>query len=133
MSQRKIFFEELKGFRRFHFSSVKNDYKKPENKATTEVASGEIEISSNEVHQLENCVASTSKSPKIQTEYLYEIKTCLRRKIMADLTKILAENQKQMLEVITTVRKTSVVQNLDNSDPENENVLPNTTSTSMKA
>ena len=52
---------------------------------------------------------------------------------MADLTKILAENQKQMLELITpAVRKTNVIQNLVNSDSEAEKILPNTTSTSIK-
>ena len=36
---------------------------------------------------------------------------------MADLTKISAENQIQMLELITpAVRKTNVIQNLDNSE-----------------
>ena len=59
-------------------------------KATTEVASEELETSSTETHQVENCVASTSKSPRIQTENLDEIKTCLRTEIMADLTRILA-------------------------------------------
>ena len=80
---------------------------------TTEVASGEFEVYPAEPHQVENCVASMSKSPRIQTENLDEIKTCLRKEKMADLTKILAENQKQMIELITpTVRKTNVVQNL---------------------
>ena len=46
---------------------------------------------------------------------------------MADFTKILAENQKQMLELITpAVRKTNAVQNVDNS------VLPNSNSTPIK-
>ena len=53
---------------------------------------------------------------------------------MADFTKILSENQKQMLELITpAVRKTNVIQNLDNSDSEAENLLPNTTSIKTKA
>ena len=48
---------------------------------------------------------------------------------MADLTKILTENQKQMLELLTpAVRNTNVVQILDNSDSETENFLPNTIS-----
>ena len=49
---------------------------------------------------------------------------------MAELTKILTENQKQMLKLLTTaVRKTNVVQNLDNFDSETEDILPNTIST----
>ena len=102
-------------------------------KATTEVASGELEASSAETYQVKSCVSSTSKSPRIQTLNLDEIKTCLRREIMADLTKILGENQKQMFDLITpAVRKTNVIQNLDNSDSEAENILPNTTSTLIK-
>ena len=99
----------------------------------TEVASGELEASSAEIYQVESCVASTSKSPRIQTENLDEIKTCLRREIMADLTKILAKNQKQMLELITpALRKNNIIQNLDNSASEAENIRSNTTSTPIK-
>ena len=80
--------------------------------------------------QVENSVVSTSKPPRIQTENLDEIKTCLRSGKMADLNKILTENQKKMLELSTpAVRKTNVVQNLDNFDSETENILPNTIST----
>ena len=102
-------------------------------KATTEVASGQLEASFVETNQVENCVASTSKSPRIQTENLDEIKTCLKREIRADLTKILGKNQKQMLELITpAVRKPNAVQNLDNSDSETETLLPNPTSFPIK-
>ena len=61
------------------------------------------------------------------------LKTSLRREIISDLTKILAENQKEMLKLIAPVVKnpTSVL-NLENSDSEPENVLPNTTSTPIK-
>ena len=51
---------------------------------------------------------------------------------MSDLTKILAENQKEMLKLIAPVVKTPATQNLENSDSEPKNVLPNTTSTSIK-
>ena len=68
-------------------------------KGTTEVASGELEAFSAETYQVESCVASTSKSPRIQTENFDEMKMCSWREIMADLTKILAENQKQLLEI----------------------------------
>ena len=52
---------------------------------------------------------------------------------MPDLTKIIAENQKEMLKLIApVVKKPTSVQNLENSDSEPETVLPNTTSTSIK-
>ena len=57
----------------------------------------------------------------------------LEREIMTDLTKILAENQKQLLAMITpAVRIISVIQNLDNSDSEAENIPPKTISTPIK-
>ena len=42
-------------------------------------------------------VARTSKSPKLHTENLEEMKSTLRKDITSDLAKILAENQKEML------------------------------------
>ena len=52
---------------------------------------------------------------------------------MSDLTKILAENQKEMLKLVAPViRKTSTFQNVETSDSESESILPNTTSTSIR-
>ena len=52
---------------------------------------------------------------------------------MSDFTKILAENQKEMLKLIAPVGKKPVtLQNLENSDSEPENVFPNATSTPRK-
>ena len=49
---------------------------------------------------------------------------------MSDLTKILAENQEEMLKLLApAVKKSITFQNLQNSDSEPENVFPNTTST----
>ena len=42
-------------------------------KATNDAASGEFEASSAVSHQVENCVVSTSKPPRIQTENLDEL------------------------------------------------------------
>ena len=55
--------------------------------------------------QNENHEAGTSKSPKIQTENLDEIKATLRKEILPDLTKILAENQRELLKLIALVAK----------------------------
>ena len=65
-------------------------------KAVAELAPGEFEASVAENSLPENLAAGPSKSPKIQTEKLDEIKTSLRKKIMSDLAKILADNQKDI-------------------------------------
>ena len=102
-------------------------------KPVAELASGEFEASTTENIQTESYVAGPSKSPKVQPEKLDEIKTSLRKEIMSDLTKILAENQKEMLKLIApAVKKPATVQNLKNSDSEPENLFPNTTSTPIK-
>ena len=98
-----------------------------------ELVSGEIEASPAENNQSESYVAGPSKSPKIQPEKLDEIKTSLRKEIMSDLTKTLAENQKEMLKLrARNVKKPLTLQNLENSDSESENILPNLTSTPIK-
>ena len=52
---------------------------------------------------------------------------------MSDLTKIHAENQKEMLKLVAPViKKTSTFQNVETSDSESESILPNTTSTSIR-
>ena len=103
-------------------------------KAVAELASGEFEASNFENNLVENLVAGPSNSPKIQPEELDEIKTSLRKEIMSDLTKIFADNQKDMLKRIASViKKSSTVQNLENSDSESESILPNTTSTPIRS
>ena len=65
-------------------------------------------------------VAGTIKSPKVQTENLEEMKSTLRKKILSDLTKILAENQNEMLNLVTAVAKQHATLNLtEESDSEN--------------
>ena len=66
-------------------------------KAVAELVSGDFETSITENFPPETLVASSSKVPRIEPENLAEIKTSLRKEIMSDLTKILAENQKEML------------------------------------
>ena len=73
--------------------------------AVEELVSTEIETPIPETNQNLNPVAGTSKSPKVLTENLEEIKSSLRKEIMSDLTKILAENQKEMLKLIAPTAK----------------------------
>ena len=64
-------------------------------KAVAELVSGDFEASLAENNSTENLIASSSKNPRLERENLEEIKTTLRKEIMSDLTKILAENQKR--------------------------------------
>ena len=75
-------------------------------KAAAELVSGEFEASVAENSPSENLVASNS--PRMQPENLEEIKLSLRKEIISDLTKILAENQNEMLELIAPLNKNSL-------------------------
>ena len=86
-----------------------------------------------EVNQNLNPVAGSSKSPRVTTENLEEIKSSLRKEIMSDLTKILAENQKEMLKLIAApVKKQTVIATAEETDSESENIPENITSTPIK-
>ena len=67
-------------------------------KDVAELVSGDFETSIVENNSSENLVAGPSKVPRVEPENLEEIKTSLRKEIMSDLTKILAENQKEILK-----------------------------------
>ena len=102
-------------------------------KATEELVSTEIETPIPEANQNLNPVAGTSKSPRILTENLEEIRSSLRREIMSDLTKILAENQKEMLKLIApTVKKQTIMTATEETDSDPENIPENATSTPKK-
>ena len=104
-------------------------------KAVAELVSGDFETSVTEHSPSENLVASSSKVPRIEPESLIEIKTSLRKEIMSmsDLTKILAENQKEMLKLIAPLNKKQTVHmNVQDSDSEPENVPVTRTSTPVK-
>ena len=78
-------------------------------------------------------VVGTSKSPKVQTEYLEKIKSTLWKEIQSDLTKILAENRKEMLKLKAPVAKKQAILTVPkDSDSESENVPPAITSTPVK-
>ena len=85
-------------------------------------------------NQSENPVVGTSKSPNVQTENLEETNSSLRKEILSDVTKILAENQKEMLRLIAPVaKKQTTVTVPEESDSESENVPPTVTSTPVKS
>ena len=66
-------------------------------KAVEELVSAENETPLAGISQNINPVVGTSKSPKVLTDNLEEMKSALRKEIMSDLAKILAKNQKEML------------------------------------
>ena len=102
-------------------------------KAVEELVSTEIETPLPETSQNSNPVAGMSKSPRVLTENLEEIKSSLRKDIMSDLTKILAENQKEMLKLIApTVKKRTIITATEETDSESENIPENATSTPIK-
>ena len=102
-------------------------------KAVEELVSTEIETPIPESSQNLNPVAGTNKSPRVLTKNLEEIKSSLRKEIMSDLTKILAENQKEMLKLIAPAsRKQTVITASEETDSESENGPENATSTPIK-
>ena len=79
-------------------------------------------------------VASTFKSPKLQSEKVDEMKTSLRLVVMSDLTKILAENYNEILQLIApTTKKASDLQILKDSDSEIDNVFSAPTSPPIRS
>ena len=102
-------------------------------KAVEELVSTEMETPITEVNQNLNPVVGSSKSPRVISENLEEIKSSLRKEIMSDLTKILAENQKEMLKLIAApVKKQTVIATTEETDSESENIPENVTSTPIK-
>ena len=102
-------------------------------KAVAELVSGDFEASLTENNSTENLIPSSSKNPRLELENLEEIKTTLRKEIMTDLTKILAENQKEMLKLIAPVnKKRPVSSNIQDSDSDQENISVTRTSTPVK-
>ena len=86
-----------------------------------------------EENQPVNLVAGMSKSPRLHTKNLDDIKSSLRKAIMSDSAKILAENQKEMLKLIEPPSKKLInLPETEYTDSETENVLPKITSTPVK-
>ena len=102
-------------------------------KAVAELASGDFETPVVENNSNENLIAGPSKNPRKETENLEEIKTSLRNEIMTDLTKIPAENQKEIFKLIALLsKKRSISANIQESDSEPEDVPVARTSTPVK-
>ena len=102
-------------------------------KAVEQLVSTEMETPIPETNQNLNPVAGTSKSPRVLAENLEEIRSSLRKEIMSDLTKILAENQKEMLKLIAPpVKKQTIITATEETDSESENIPQKTTSTPIK-
>ena len=102
-------------------------------KAVAELVSGDFEASLTENNSTGNLIASSSKNPRLEPEDLEELKTTLRKEIMSDLTKVLVENQKQMLKLIAPAcKKRSASSNIQDSDSDQENISVTRTSTPVK-
>ena len=69
-------------------------------KAAEELVSQDLETPIAENNQSENLIAGPINSPKMDLEKNLEIKTFIRKKVLLDIAKIIAENQKEMLELI---------------------------------
>ena len=103
-------------------------------KAVDELVSGDFEASVAENNSSENLVAGPRKTPIVEPEKLEEIKTSSRKEIMSDLTKILAENQKEMLKLLAPLnKKHPICLNVQDSDSEPETISVARTSTLVKA
>ena len=102
-------------------------------KAVAELVSGDFETSITGNNSTENLIACSSKNPRLESENLEELKTTLRKEIMSDFTKILAENQKEMLKLIAPLnKKQPACLNTHDSDSDHENVSVARTSTPVK-
>ena len=97
-------------------------------KAVEELVSGEFDsnIVNNNNLEIEQVPGpSKEKSPKIRIENVNEIKSSLKSEILADLTKILAENQKEMLKMIEPLSKRKPARKVvSDSESEEENISP---------
>ena len=92
-------------------------------RAVAELLSGDFEVSVNENIPSEDLIAGPSNTLRVEPENLDEIKTSLRKEILSDLSKILAENQKEMLKLIAPLsRKRPPCANDRDIDSESENI-----------
>ena len=111
----------------------KTTTKRQKRKAVAELVSGEFEASVAENMQSENLIAGPSKTLRIDSENLNEIKTSLRNEVMSDLTKMLVEKQKEMLKLMAPrSKKQPIHPNIQDSDFEPENISVARTSTPVK-
>ena len=109
---------------------TKNSQKR---KAVAELVSGEFEASVAENNSPEDLIARPSETLRAEPENLNEIKISLRIELMSHLTKILAENQKEILKLIAILSKKRPIHLKDRDpDSEPENISVARTSTPVK-
>ena len=102
-------------------------------KAVAELVSGDFEAPVNENIPSDDLISGSSKTLRIEPENLDEIKTSLRKELSSDLSKILAEIQKEMPKLIAPLsRKRPTCVNDQDSDSEPENISVARTSTPVK-
>ena len=114
------------------FLNQKMTTRSQKRRSMAELASGEFETSETENIPSGDLIASSSKAPRTEPENVDEMKTSLK-KILTDPTKILAENQKEMLKLIAPLsKKRPISTNVQDSDSEPEDVSVARTSTPVK-
>ena len=77
-------------------------------KAAVECVPTSLETLLAESSHVDDLVHGPSKNPRTHFENRDDIKSSLRKEIMSDLTKILAENQKEMLKLIAATIKNPI-------------------------
>ena len=123
IKRKSLFFEELKLYRRFELLIYQITTRIQKRKAVAELISGEFEASVAENCLLENLVAGPSKTLTVEPENFEKIKTSLRKEIISDLTKVLAENQKEMLKLKAPLYKRQPIRlNDQDADSEPKNI-----------
>ena len=117
----------------FIFQPEKLTTRSQKRRAVAELVSIDFEASVIENIPSEDLIAGPSKTLRFEPDNLDEIKTSLRKEISSDLSKILAENQKERLKLIAPLnRKRSVYTNDQYTDSEFENISVARTSTPVK-
>ena len=89
--------------------------------AVAELGSWDFETSVAENIQSGDLITGSSKTLKTEPENLDGIKTSLRKEILSDLTKVLAENRKEKLKLIAPLSgKRPISVNDQDTDSESE-------------
>ena len=102
-------------------------------KTVAELVSGDFEASVAQINSSEILIAGPSKTLRVKPENLDEVKISLRKEIMSDLTKVLAENQQEMPKLIAPLSKKRPIHLEDrDTDSEPENISMARTSTPVK-
>ena len=129
--KQNLFFEEFTFTEELLF--LKMTTRGQKRKAVKELVSRDMKTAITENNPKETLIAGPSKLPKILLESLDDTKTSLSKEIMSDLSKILAETQKEVLQLIAPTSKTqNNFLNIEETDSETKDVLPTAISTSVK-